>query len=99
MWISERRKQPVDKYVCLEHVELALDEIVDETEQYPILDQLNPEKNITCEYCEAPKQHILCQAKNKYQHVDLWITLWITPEFSVRKREKRCKLPLLRSES
>ncbi len=88
----------MDKYVCLEHVELALDEIVDETEQYPILDQLNPEKNITVNTARN-QQHILCQAKNKYQHVDLWITLWITPEFSVRKREKRCKLPSLRSES
>jgi len=53
----------VDKYVCLEHVELALDEIVDETEQYPILDQLNPEKNITCEYCEAPATYLVSSKK------------------------------------
>lgn len=63
MWISERRRQPVDKYVCLEHVELALDEIVDETEQYPILDQLNPEKNINCEYCDAPATYLVSSKK------------------------------------
>ena len=63
MWISERRRPPVDKYVCVEHVELALDEIVDETEQYPILDQLNPEKNITCEYCDAPATYLVSSKK------------------------------------
>nr|WP_251138388.1 CxxH/CxxC protein [Exiguobacterium sp. s161] len=63
MWISERRRPPVDKYVCLEHVELALDEIVDETEQYPILDQLNPEKNNICEYCDAPATYLVSSKK------------------------------------
>ncbi|QZY86802.1 CxxH/CxxC protein [Exiguobacterium acetylicum] len=53
----------MDKYVCLEHVELALDEIVDETEQYPILDQLNPEKNITCEYCDEPATYLVSSKK------------------------------------
>nr|WP_251132611.1 MULTISPECIES: CxxH/CxxC protein [unclassified Exiguobacterium] len=59
----KRRRRPVDKYVCLEHVELALDEVVDETEEYPILEEVNSEKTVTCEYCDQPATYLVSSKK------------------------------------
>lgn len=53
----------MDKYVCLEHVELALDEVVDETEEYPILEEVPAEKNVTCEYCDQPSTYLVSSKK------------------------------------
>ncbi|MCA0988800.1 CxxH/CxxC protein [Alkalihalobacillus algicola] len=41
-------------YSCEEHVELALDVTVDETEHFPVLEKLeenNENLSTTCEYC------------------------------------------------
>jgi CxxH/CxxC protein (TIGR04129 family) len=40
-------------YCCQEHVELALDVVVDEYETYPILSEIPKEKQLStsCEYC------------------------------------------------
>lgn len=39
-------------YCCQEHVELALDIVVDEHETYPVLNKVTGEKLSTnCEYC------------------------------------------------
>lgn len=40
-------------YCCKEHVDMALDEIVYECETYPILTNVEEEKQLstTCEYC------------------------------------------------
>jgi len=47
----------------LEHVELAMDEIVDETEEYPILEELNKEEKKTCEYCPQPAVYVVSSKK------------------------------------
>ena len=42
-------------YCCKDHVELALDVMVDETESFPVLEELEKESNelsTTCEYCK-----------------------------------------------
>ncbi|WP_433745954.1 CxxH/CxxC protein [Falsibacillus pallidus] len=41
-------------YCCKEHVELALDVIVDEYETAPVMKELSEEEQLstTCEYCE-----------------------------------------------
>ncbi|RFU62482.1 CxxH/CxxC protein [Peribacillus glennii] len=40
-------------YCCQEHVELALDTVVDEHETYPLLNEIPKEKQLStsCEYC------------------------------------------------
>ncbi|WP_270180564.1 CxxH/CxxC protein [Alkalihalobacillus sp. CinArs1] len=49
-------------HCCEEHVELALDVTVDETEQFPVLEKL--EKNdgnlsTTCKYCSKPAVYMV----------------------------------------
>ena len=41
-------------YCCLEHVELALDTVVDEYETAPVMTELKDEEKLstTCEYCQ-----------------------------------------------
>lgn len=41
-------------HCCLEHVDLALDDVVDETGEPPILTQIEDEKGLStnCEYCQ-----------------------------------------------
>nr|WP_083841978.1 CxxH/CxxC protein [Fictibacillus macauensis] len=41
-------------YCCEEHVDIGIDEIVDETEKYPDLELLTEEAKLstTCHYCE-----------------------------------------------
>ena len=48
-------------YCCKEHVELALDIIVDEHETAPILEQIKDGENLstTCEYCQVPASYIV----------------------------------------
>ncbi|TLS35413.1 CxxH/CxxC protein [Pseudalkalibacillus caeni] len=45
-------------YCCEEHIDMALDDSVDNSEQPPIMDKLSAEKQLstTCEYC--PKSAI-----------------------------------------
>ena len=55
-------------YCCLEHVEVALDTVVDETEVPPFINEINKEENqevtnnskeFTCEYCGQPAVYIV----------------------------------------
>ncbi|MBS4207131.1 CxxH/CxxC protein [Bacillus sp. FJAT-50079] len=41
-------------YCCKEHVELALDIVVDEHETAPVLEELKSDENLStpCEYCQ-----------------------------------------------
>ncbi|QIZ05916.1 CxxH/CxxC protein [Priestia megaterium] len=40
-------------YCCEEHVDIALDDIVDQYQTYPVLSQIPVDKSSTgCEYCE-----------------------------------------------
>lgn len=49
----------MEKKVCNEHVELALDIIVDETGEYPIFEQLSTSGQVTCEFCEADATYVV----------------------------------------
>lgn len=46
---------------CDEHVELALDVIVDETGEFPNLEAYTENKGLstTCEYCEKPSVYLV----------------------------------------
>ncbi|MBM7716840.1 CxxH/CxxC protein [Siminovitchia sp. FSL H7-0308] len=48
-------------YCCGEHVELALDVIVDEHETFPKLEKLEEGKNLstTCEYCKKHAEYLV----------------------------------------
>ena len=48
-------------YCCKEHVELALDVIVDEHETAPVLKEIPEEEKLstTCEYCGKPAIYIV----------------------------------------
>lgn len=48
-------------FCCLEHVDLALDVVVDEYEVAPILKELSAEEKLstTCEYCEKQAAYIV----------------------------------------
>ncbi|MGD6967805.1 CxxH/CxxC protein [Rossellomorea vietnamensis] len=48
-------------YCCIEHVELAMDIIVDEYEVAPKLEQLTAQQNLstTCEYCDKSAEYIV----------------------------------------
>ncbi|WP_153125442.1 CxxH/CxxC protein [Peribacillus tepidiphilus] len=48
-------------YCCLEHVELALDTVVDEYEVAPELIKLSEDQQLstTCEYCEKKAVYIV----------------------------------------
>ncbi|WP_214818327.1 CxxH/CxxC protein [Exiguobacterium sp. s131] len=49
----------MEKKVCKEHVEIALDIIVDETGEYPLLEELSTSEHVTCEFCEANATYIV----------------------------------------
>lgn len=53
----------MEKKVCLEHVELALDIIVDETGEYPVLEELPQEDRGTCEFCDEEAAYIVSSKK------------------------------------
>jgi CxxH/CxxC protein (TIGR04129 family) len=48
-------------YCCNEHVELAMDIIVDEHETYPILNKISEDNQLStsCEYCKNPAIYIV----------------------------------------
>ncbi|MBM7648167.1 CxxH/CxxC protein (TIGR04129 family) [Bacillus ectoiniformans] len=48
-------------YCCQEHVELALDVVVDEFETFPKIDQLSEEKKLStnCEYCQNRAEYVV----------------------------------------
>jgi len=43
-------------YSCAEHVDIAIDTVVNEHETFPILEQVSDEEKLstTCEYCKNP---------------------------------------------
>jgi CxxH/CxxC protein (TIGR04129 family) len=49
----------VEKKVCKEHVEIALDIIVDETGEYPLLEELSTSEQVICEFCEADATYVV----------------------------------------
>ncbi|UII55929.1 CxxH/CxxC protein [Cytobacillus spongiae] len=48
-------------YCCEEHVEVALDTIVDEYETFPQLAKIEEEEKLstTCEYCRNPATYVV----------------------------------------
>ncbi|MFB6466473.1 CxxH/CxxC protein [Cytobacillus sp. Hz8] len=48
-------------YCCEEHVEIALDTIVDEYETFPNLSKIPEEKELStaCEYCQNPAVYVV----------------------------------------
>jgi len=47
-------------YSCEEHVEIALDEIVDEFETFPVLSKIDGDNLSThCEYCQNPATYVV----------------------------------------
>jgi CxxH/CxxC protein (TIGR04129 family) len=47
-------------YTCEEHVDIALDTIVDELETFPLLTKIDVDNlSTTCEYCEKPAVYIV----------------------------------------
>ncbi|MFK2826584.1 CxxH/CxxC protein [Bacillus sp. B190/17] len=45
-------------YCCQEHVELALDIVVDEYETAPVIEKVEEEKK-TCEYCQNEAEYVV----------------------------------------
>ncbi|GAA0334811.1 hypothetical protein GCM10008967_27030 [Bacillus carboniphilus] len=48
-------------YSCLEHIDIALDDVVDETGEPPILNKIERESDLstTCEYCQNPAIYVV----------------------------------------
>lgn len=48
-------------YCCQEHVEVALDMIVDEHETAPVLEKIDREKDLSpaCEICKKPAEYMV----------------------------------------
>lgn len=47
-------------YCCEEHVEIALDEVVDEYETYPVLSKVDVDNlSTSCEYCQNAAVYIV----------------------------------------
>ena len=48
-------------YSCENHIEHALDMLVAETEEFPIMDNLSEEEKLStkCSYCEQPATYIV----------------------------------------
>lgn len=53
----------MEKKVCKEHVEIALDIIVDETGEYPLLEELSTSGQMTCEFCDADATYVVSSKK------------------------------------
>ncbi|WP_409631526.1 CxxH/CxxC protein [Exiguobacterium sp.] len=58
-----KEEKPVEKKVCKEHVEIALDIIVDETGEYPLLEELSTSGQVKCEFCEADATYVVSSKK------------------------------------
>ena len=57
-------------YCCEEHVELALDMIVDEYETFPVLTKISVDNlSTSCEYCQN-KAYIWWRTNDSIQYVD-----------------------------
>jgi len=56
-------------YCCLEDVDLALEQVVDETQLPPIMEQVPEEKRLStrCEYCGEPAIYVVT---NSYSHTE-----------------------------
>jgi CxxH/CxxC protein (TIGR04129 family) len=47
-------------YSCEEHVEIALDEVVDEYETFPVFTKIDVDNSASsCEYCQNPAVYIV----------------------------------------
>ncbi|GGH80414.1 CxxH/CxxC protein (TIGR04129 family) [Pullulanibacillus pueri] len=48
-------------YSCLEDIELALEAIIDDTQEPPIIEALSEEEQLStrCEYCQEPAQYLV----------------------------------------
>ncbi|MGG1675882.1 CxxH/CxxC protein [Neobacillus sp. NRS-1170] len=47
-------------YCCEEHVDIALDTVVDETETFPVLSKMDVDNlSTTCEYCQNTAVYIV----------------------------------------
>ncbi|MFA8439049.1 CxxH/CxxC protein [Pueribacillus sp. YX66] len=53
-------------HCCEEHVELAIDVIIDEKETFPVLEKVNIIHNLytTCEYCDKPTVYIVSNERS-----------------------------------
>ncbi len=53
-------------YCCEEHVELAIDIMIDERETFPILEKVNTIHNLStpCEYCSKPAIYIVSNERS-----------------------------------
>ncbi|WP_075983337.1 CxxH/CxxC protein [Bacillus massilinigeriensis] len=51
-------------YCCEEHVDIALDTIVDEYETFPNLSKIEEENKLstTCEYCQNPAVYVVANS-------------------------------------
>ncbi|MFC0525982.1 CxxH/CxxC protein [Pontibacillus salicampi] len=49
-------------YVCQEHIEKALDVVVDEYETFPVMEEVNNEISTTCEYCGERSAYMVANA-------------------------------------
>lgn len=49
------------KYCCETHVNHALDVVVAETKEFPILEKIEEEKKLStkCDYCEQPAEYVV----------------------------------------
>lgn len=56
-------------YSCLDHVELALEKVIDETLQAPVMDEVPKERQLStrCEYCDRPAIYVV---SNSYSHTE-----------------------------
>lgn len=59
--VDEKEREIMILYCCEEHVDMALDEVVYECETYPILTNVEEEKQLstTCEYCRNKAIYIV----------------------------------------
>lgn len=56
-------------YCCLEHVELALESVVDETQLAPLMEQIPEEQELStrCEYCGERASYLVT---NSHSHTE-----------------------------
>jgi len=56
-------------YACLDHVELALEAVMDETQSAPLLEELSDTQKLstTCEYCKDPAIYMVT---NTHSHTE-----------------------------
>lgn len=64
---NERRRDMI--YTCLDHVELALEAVMDETQSAPLLEKIKESQELStaCEYCKEPAIYIVT---NTHSHTE-----------------------------